>query len=68
MVEMRWILVSVPAPQYGDNIAEMVKVLQYRYPLYGQKIETGYSFFIQYDGDIVWSEWIDVPTVTAPTA
>jgi len=63
MIEMRWILVSVPAPQYGENIAETVKVLQYR-QLVTYSVADGNLHTQLIDKQPVWSDWIDVPTVT----
>jgi hypothetical protein len=55
MVEMRWVWGSEPAPECGEGISRTVKVLQYR-----QKVGTSVAGELF---DVVWSEWIDVPTV-----
>lgn len=50
--ELRFIERSIPAPEYGDNIAKRGKILQYRtdYGLIGTT-----SRF--------WNKWVDVPFI-----
>lgn len=55
MVEMRWVWGSEPEPEFGENMARKVKVLQYRYMSSTAKYGNGAK---------VWSEWMDVLTVT----
>lgn len=57
MIELRYLMRAIPAPQYGPDISEMKPVLQYRtqaliYDMTGEN--SGYF----------WTEWQDVPTVT----
>ena len=59
MVEMRWVEEDVPAPELGDNINRVVKLLQYRHHVFDGYDKDGVPAF---NG---WSDWIDVPTVTA---
>lgn len=58
MVEMRWVWGSEPAPEFGENMARRVKVLQYRYATKKNSGDAEYLTWLE------WSEWIDVPTET----
>lgn len=61
MIELRWIEGHELAPEYGPNIAKRVKVLQYRTFQLG--IDAGGA--LTPCGSPGWTDWKNVPTVTA---
>jgi hypothetical protein len=58
MIEMRY-LEKTHLPEHDGATGFNYKVLQYRYRNSSAKYGNNQP---------MWSEWIDVPTVTAPTA
>ena len=54
MIELRWVIRQIPAPQYGEDVTQGVSVLQYR----TRKESTSEFGLIA-----SWTNWQDVPTV-----
>jgi hypothetical protein len=65
-VELRFVSRGVPAPEFGEHVGKMVRVLQWRKLMQRQWSETWVHEGSEFPKSGIadeWTEWADVPLV-----